>query len=116
MQKKPEYSAFSKALLKFMNLYGFTQRDLAERLEISPSLVSDYSNGFKMPRMEKIDMLCRIFHCRRADLLDETAGELSADEETLLASFRVLDPDDRQVVLNMAALLAEKSKKTAGVG
>ena len=116
MNKKQEYFIFSKNLREYMAKYELTQRDLAERLDISPSLISDYSNGFKMPRMEKIDAMCRVFHCRRSDLLDEAAGSVSPDEAELLAAFRLLEPEDRQVVLNMTALLAEKSKKAEGVG
>ena len=114
--QKPEYAVFSRNLCRFMEKYHLTQDALAEIIGTDRSMVSLYMNGKMLPRMKKIDAMCRAFGCTRSDLLDEGAGSCSTDEAELLAAFRVLDPDDQQVLLNMAVLLSAKEKKTGAAG
>ena len=52
------------------------QRTLAKQLGVSPATVSTWIRGEKMPRADKIDALCSLFHITRADLLDEQNDRL----------------------------------------
>jgi transcriptional regulator with XRE-family HTH domain len=47
-----------------------TQKALADFLGVSGTTVSDWKKGNKMPRMDKIDQICRFFHVERSDLLN----------------------------------------------
>jgi transcriptional regulator with XRE-family HTH domain len=47
-----------------------TQKALADFLGVSGTTVSDWKKGNKMPRMDKIDAICRFFHVERSDLLN----------------------------------------------
>lgn len=62
---------FSSNLKRYMNIYRLTQTDLAKRLKVSPQAVSYWCSGDKAPKIEKIDAMCTIFHCKRSDLMEE---------------------------------------------
>lgn len=47
-----------------------TQADICRDLHLSDSTVSSWFNGSRIPRMDKIDLLCNYFNCKRADLME----------------------------------------------
>ena len=66
---------FANNLKKFLDIFGMSQADLSKRLGVSPQSVSNWCKGTKSPRMDKVDAICKIFHCRRSDLLEEDNSE-----------------------------------------
>lgn len=48
-----------------------TQAELAERMNVSTATTSNWCNGVKLPRMDKIDKMCKLFGCLRSDLLED---------------------------------------------
>jgi repressor LexA len=62
---------FSKNLKFYLQKYDYTQAALAQRLGVSSQTISNWCNGIKIPRMNKVDAMCEIFHCRRSDLMEE---------------------------------------------
>lgn len=46
-----------------------TQLELAEHLGVTQATVSNWCNGIKMPRIEKIDLICEFFDIKRSDLI-----------------------------------------------
>lgn len=113
---KKSNSVFARNLSSLMLRDGLTQRALASLLNVAPSNVCQYMNGNLMPRMPKIDRLCQIFHCSRSDLLEEHAGATDPDERALVEDYRLLAPDEKEGVRNLAAGLASKYKKSAAAG
>lgn len=55
--------------------YNYSQKDVAEKLGISPSIVSGYENGDRTPSTEVLLSLSRLFHCTTDYLLKETESE-----------------------------------------
>lgn len=53
---------FSKRLKYYLDYYNISQADLARRLGVGTTSVSNWVNGIKTPRMSKVDMMCEIFH------------------------------------------------------
>ena len=53
------------------NKLGWTQKHLAEELDVVPKQISWYENGKLIPPMEKMLKLCEIFDCRLNDLIGE---------------------------------------------
>lgn len=47
-----------------------TQADICRDLHLNDSTVSSWFNGSRIPRMDKVDMLCHYFNCKRADLME----------------------------------------------
>lgn len=70
-QEKDFNKIFSTNLKKFLELYDMTQLDLAKRLNVSNTSVSNWCMGTKSPRMDKVDAMCKIFHCKRSDLMED---------------------------------------------
>jgi transcriptional regulator with XRE-family HTH domain len=55
-----------KRLLTIRRLYGWTQRDLAERLEVDPVTVSRWERGISAPRRRIVRQLERLFEAASA--------------------------------------------------
>ena len=70
---------FSKNLNHYLQLYKISQAELAKRLSVSTASVSYWCKGLKAPRMDKVDLLCDIFHCSRSDLMDPMTSDLEPD-------------------------------------
>lgn len=67
-----EFNAiFSKRLKYYLKKYDMTQSDLAKRLNVSTQSVTNWCKGDKSPRMNKIDAMCQLFHCKRSDLMED---------------------------------------------
>lgn len=59
-----------------------TQADIARDLKIKQSTVSSWMTGMRVPRMNKIDLLCHYFNCTRSDIMGEKApGEMGRGAE-----------------------------------
>lgn len=71
IEEKDFNEIFSKNLKHFLDLYEMTQAELAKRLGVGTTTVSEWYNGRKTPRMGKVDAMCEIFHCKRSDFLTE---------------------------------------------
>ena len=64
---------FSKKLKFYINKNDMTQAELAKRLGVSAQSVTSWCKGDKSPRMDKVDAMCRIFKCRRSDLMEDSS-------------------------------------------
>ncbi len=70
--EKQEFNAvFSKRLRYYLDKYQMTQVELAKRLGVGTTSVYNWCNGIKTPRMDKVDIMCDLFHCNRSDLVEE---------------------------------------------
>lgn len=61
---------FPKNLNRYLTQYNMSQHELARRLNVSATAVNNWCTGVKAPRMDKVDKMCRIFNCRRSDLVE----------------------------------------------
>lgn len=102
-----------------------TQADISRDLGISKATVSSWMNGTRIPRMDKIDMLCDYFSVKRSEIMEPhdeavpTNGhepEYYLDDETremlqfldenpeykmILSSSRKLKPEDLGIIKAM---------------
>lgn len=62
---------FVKNLNKYLDLSGKTQAELSRDLNLSKTTVSSWFNGKRIPRMDKMDLLCTYFGCKRSDLMED---------------------------------------------
>lgn len=79
---------------------GKTQTDIANDLGISKATVSSWMNGTRLPRMEKIDLLCHYFNCKRVDIMEDRKKnpEYYVDDEAReLAQFLCENPQYRSM-------------------
>ena len=73
MSEKEFNEIFSKRLRYYLTLNDMTQLDLARALGVGTTSVYNWCNGIKTPRMDKVDSMCKIFHCMRRDLMEESS-------------------------------------------
>lgn len=62
---------FSKNLRFFLEKNNLTQLDFSKKMNVSTATVSNWCKGVKSPRMDKVDLMCKIFHCSRSDLMED---------------------------------------------
>lgn len=67
-------------LVRLLKVRNRTQLELAEYLGVTQATISNWCNGIKMPRMDKIDLICKFFDIRRSQLMDEPSSSSEADQ------------------------------------
>lgn len=101
--------------------------EIAKALGINKSTLSSWMNGHRIPKMDKIDILCNYFGCDREDIMEEydpyrkkayyfdkETGD-KAQELFENQNLRILFDaarDSRPEDLQMAAELLERLKRT----
>ena len=56
---------------------GLTQTEFADRLGVSPAIISQWENGGRIPRREKLDVIARTFGVD----VDYLAGKIASEDE-----------------------------------
>ena len=112
---------FANNLKRQMELKGVSRNDICNALGISYFTVTDWVNGKKYPRMDKVEMLANFFGILKSDLIEDKTGEekeipgesikLTEDEEMLLNLFRQIPEDQQKVFLEMGRVYANSLKK-----
>lgn len=64
-----------KNLKRIMYDAGKTQIEVAKDLKISKATISSWMNGTRIPRMDKIDILCNYFNVSRTDIMEEKTDQ-----------------------------------------
>ncbi len=79
-----------------------TQSDLAVFLGVSQATVSFWCKGQKIPRMDKIDRICKFFNCTRTDLMEPAPqrmpAEITPEEIALITAFRRCDRARQEII------------------
>ena len=84
-----------------------TQADIARDLGLKQVTVSSWMNGTRVPRMDKIDLLCHYFNCKRSDLMEEHPDGPKVDfvvsdqERNFIIEFRKADDLTKQMMLRL---------------
>lgn len=66
---------FAKNLRYYMDLNRISQNELSRELNVSPTSVNNWCKGYKIPRMDRVDEICRFFHINRSDLMNDHSSE-----------------------------------------
>ena len=61
---------FSTNLKEMLKERGKTQLELAEFVGVSDASVNNWVNGIKLPRMDKVDKICKFLNIKRSDLIE----------------------------------------------
>ena len=62
---------FAKNLKKYMQLNGKTRNEVCQALGLKYTTCTDWVNGKKYPRMDKIEMLANYFGIKKSDLIED---------------------------------------------
>lgn len=118
-------AVFAKNLQKYMAMNGKSRREVCQALGYSYFTFSDWVNGKKMPRMDKVEQLAKYFGVAKSDLIEEPK-KTAPEELGLLAADVLLNPDllrlvqlytelgeeDKSMVMMLVENLHQKTKKS----
>ena len=89
-----------------MELNGKSRNDIAQALNISYFTVTDWVNGKKYPRMDKVEMLASYFGILKSDLIEDKEETNSPDqivltegEKKLLEAYRRLSSEAQELLV-----------------
>lgn len=71
---------FSENLRRLLSERNKTQADLCRYMSVSSATASDWCNGKKIPRADKLQNICTWLHCDLSDLLEDKKGGASSNE------------------------------------
>lgn len=110
MSEKEFNEIFSKRLRYYLDINGMSQLDLAKKLGVGTTSVSNWVNGIKTPRMSKVDAMCTIFSCNRSDLITECP--VITDSDDVMRLFLKLTPDNKHKAISyIEYLISEQAKE-----
>ena len=100
---------FSINLRRLMEQKGVSRQDLSNVLGVSYFTISDWVNGKKYPRMDKVEMLATYFGILKSDLIEEMGTNenlpqpqtLTEGEMMLLELFRQIPEDAQRMYLEV---------------
>ena len=84
MSEKEYAKLIAKNLKRIAYENNKTQADVSRDLRISKQAVSSWFRGERIPRMDKIDLLCHYFNCKRADIMEEYSEKAAPSEKYYL--------------------------------
>ena len=106
---------FARNLKKYMELNRKSRREMCAALGYSYFTFSDWVNGKKMPRMDKVEQLANYFGVLKSDLLEdkkETAPEngsgLSEAKKQLLDLAENCSEEEAEKLLQVMKLILGK--------
>ena len=80
MSEKEYAKIIAKNLRNIAYNAGKTQADISKDLGISKATVSSWMNGTRIPRMDKIDLLCHYFNVSRSDIMEDIDDQVSEEQ------------------------------------
>lgn len=107
-----------KNIRRYMDAAHLSRQELADLLGVSVTSIGFWCSGNRIPRIDKIDKMCSIFKCTRADILETPGGNerpsYLMDTELLqaLSIYFQLPPDKKQHVLDTIYLLGRDMMNT----
>jgi transcriptional regulator with XRE-family HTH domain len=104
---------FAKNLKRYMALAGKSRKDVCEALGYSYYTLTDWVNGKKMPRMDKVEQLANYFGILKSDLIEDKKnttdhGGISESKQKLLALAENCTEEDAERLLQMMKLFLGK--------
>ena len=88
--KEKKYEAMGKCIEKLRKAQGLTQAQLAEKLNIGKSGVSNWELGYNRPKADILGSLCALLDVTPSELLDIrlTPEEYTIKEKEVIAAYR----------------------------
>ena len=116
MSEKEFNQIFSNRLRYYLDINNMSQAELAAKLGVGTTSVSNWVNGLKTPRMGKVDAMCEIFGCRRSDLIidrEETENGYYTNPETASTAQEIYDSPGIKILFDAARDSSPEDLQTA---
>ena len=112
----------SRNITKYREQAGYSQRELAQQLSITPSRISNWEQGANCPTIDILFEVCKALHVSINDIYGvypDSEMMLSYSEQQHIQKYRSLDDYGREtvdfVLGREAARLQELQKKEARI-
>lgn len=105
---------FSRNLRTYMSKKGKSRKDIARDIGVSYSTLTDWVNGNKYPRIDKIETLADYFGITKADLIEDFE-EIKKDNDRLV-SIIVKLRTNKELLDVVEQLVSLDKKKLEGLG
>lgn len=105
----------SKNLKKYIAMSGKDRKELAEIWGFPYSTVSEWVNGRKYPRIDRIEIMADYFGILKSDLIEEAMTEESAKENDTLSDIILRMRTDEEFLSLVKSLYMLDSSKIDGV-
>ena len=89
---------FGKNLKDLRLAAGLTQKQVADRLGVSPQAISRWENNYTEPNMAAVAELCLALGCTSDDLTGHESDPLSVEEREIINMYRRASAEIRGVV------------------
>lgn len=102
-------NTFASNLRRYMEINGKSRRDVSEAIGVSYYTLTDWVNGKKYPRMDKVEKLAEYFGIMKSDLIEDKkekptaqGDRLSKEMQELIECIKALPEDKVQMLLQVA--------------
>lgn len=114
---------FGQNLIKFRNLCGFTQQQIADILNLNRTTYTKYETGVSEPSIEILKKIAAIYGVdANAILGDDTFTKsvsdfkmpiysLTKEEQQLIGTYRMFNPSEKQEIKDKVQEIQEKKRK-----
>ena len=106
---------FSKNLKRYIQQSGKDRRELAEIWGFPYSTVTEWINGRKYPRIDRIEIMADYFGIQKSDLIEEKLTEEKEKDNDMLADIIVRMRTDKDFMSVVMSLYTLDSAKINGV-
>ncbi|QIW16730.1 hypothetical protein A4G20_10520 [Pasteurellaceae bacterium RH1A] len=94
-------------IARYRQQAGFTQEQIAEKLEIGNEAISRIERGVAMPSLVRLLEFAEIFNCRVVDLLSPNSERLQDKTDYLNSLLATVNEQERQLIAAMVEKLIE---------
>lgn len=108
--RKDINEVFCHNLRDYLYMAGMTQVELAKKVGVTETSVSKWMNGTVIPRPKKVDEICHVLKCSRADLMTDHEQKAVFAPEDILAS-EMKDRKDLYSTVNALLRMSDKDLK-----
>ena len=89
----------AKNLRELALYHDKSQADISRDLHISKATLSSWMNGTRVPRMDKVDLLC---NCSRSDIMEDHAGDYYVRMDTARAAQAAFNDPNLRALFDIA--------------
>ena len=103
----------AKNLRKYMERSGKTQKEMSEIVGVSTATFSEWINGKKYPRIDKIEIMADYFGILKSDLIEEKEKPtvkddgLSENQRKLIEFAKTVPEDKAEMILQVMRTIVE---------
>ncbi len=97
-------NGLGERLKKLREKFGYSQRTIAKRLKISPSVISGYESGEKSPSLEVLIAISDIYNCSTDYLLGK-----KMENQSVILDTRGLNDEEIKAIVALIDVMKNKT-------